>query len=567
VPNTTVKVPVKVILDPGTSGLTMEFVASEGFEITGYEWGTAYPAADAVEWNPDTKTIVWADPNGTTTVANTGDVVLYLTVTIPANVEMKKEYPVVFNKDVLSASGETGVEHDCSRSTDGWIMATDSGDVVFGIADTEAFPGDKVDIPVNILFDKGADSFTFDIVLPEGMTIDSVTYDPDYEKNGTFTFDPTTGTVTWKKNADSDWTPDPASNILTVTATVPDGIEPGEYTVTLGNVDVKNADGDTMAYDVVNGTLTVKEPSTTFIVTDYTVTFTPPTRENYWSHDSRKFGTQITADTNDGLRGLEAYADVNYYSVNEKTGYFVDADGNVLKDATGNPMVYDPNGTNPAAAILKTERVDLTPYVRAKYAEVKDPNSGTMKALDTPEGLWLDKVNQEIAKGNGTKLEDTNPGNVYELEFYYYSEDDPNKLLGDLAEPLLMGTKTIYIGVKGDINLSNNVDITDAKTALDFHVSVHLTYNTFEINSDPILGRYPDDFDGQVGLCYYLANVKYIGANEPYLDITDAKMILDYHVARNLTYLDVDWADEKIVGYDFPDDFYGGEIPADLVGY
>ncbi|MBR5372028.1 MAG: hypothetical protein IK130_07420 [Oscillospiraceae bacterium] len=527
-----VKVPVKVVSDPGTSGLTMEFKVAEGFKITGYTWGNAYPAGN-VEWNAETCTIVWADKEGKATVAEPGSTVLTLTVSIPKDAKTRVEYPVEFNKAELSASGENAIEHNVSKSTNGWIMAITEGDIVFGVGQDEVFAGEEAKLPISVMFDKGATQFAFDIVLPEGMTITGTAYDAQYQANGTFSV--TGNRVQWTKNADSTFVPEPAHTILTITVAVPETTAPGEYKVTLANAEAKMGE-EAMATEIVDGKITVLEPVKAINVTDFEITFTAPTRENYWSHDTRKFGDGQNG-TNDGLVGMKALVTVYSYAVNEKNNHFVDADGKDILDANGEPMIYEAGGKFPARdlAVKVDKDIDVTEFVRCA------------EAAQTPQAIWDAAEDKE-----GTIK------NIQELSFYFFQEENAPVKLGNGTDPVLMGTKKIYIGVKGDINLDNKVDSTDAKLALDYHVAVHLShFSDYQLNADPILDRKPSKDSNEQGLAFYLGNVIYKEDKEPYLDSRDAKAILDYYVARQLTHLsNYTWVDAA--GYDFLDEFYPG---------
>ena len=556
------RVPVKVFSDPGTSGLTMAFNLPENFQIAGFEWGDAYPAADAVEWNADALTAVWADPNGTVTVAADGAVVLYLTVTIPEDATTKTQYPVTFDKANLSASGETGIEHNCSKSLDGWIMPISNGDVVFAVGNAAGSPGEAVQIPVSIIYDNGSAFFEYEVALPLNMTIESIAFDPDYEANGTFAQDG--NKVTWTRNADSTFVGDSTHVIFTITSTIPADAEYNDYPMTLTNVFAKNGEGNDMAYDVVDGVLTVKEPLVTFLVNNFEISYTEPGRENYWSHDTRKFGDGSNG-TNDGLAGLKATATIYYYAVNEKNNHFVDADGNELTDVNGNVLVYDAAAeklpVSKDMAIRVEENIDLTPYVRAKFAEVKHPTAldadgnAVMLTLDSPAGIWVNEANALIAAGQGTDLSNVHPKNDYEIEFYYYQDENSEIKLGNGTDPVLMGTKKIYIGVKGDINLDNAISIEDAYKILNYHVSEHQTYMYYQLNEDPVLDRRPTEDSNEQGLPFYLGNVCYVGDAEPFLDLRDCKAVLDYFVLGQAL-LEQSW--EATAGYDFPDEFYPG---------
>jgi hypothetical protein len=309
---------------------------------------------------------------------------------------------------------------------------------------------------------------------------------------------------------------------------------------------------------------TVSIPAEVFLVNDFDVEFTAPARENYWSHDTRKFGDGQNG-TNDGLLGMKATVTVYYFAVNENNNHFVDADGKDITDDYGEPLIYKAGEKLPVErtdAVRVSKNVDITEFVKAKFAEVKnpDPDMDETVTLDTPRGIWYNALS---SLKDGEKV-----SNAQEIEFYYYQDENSQVKLGNGTDPVLMGTKKIYIGVKGDIDLDNKVTMKDAKMTLDYHVAEHNTRLYFQLNADPDLDRCPDrhrepgkeipvDEKPEQGLPHYLANVCYKKDNEPYLDARDAKAILDYYVAREMTKLkDYDWKDS--VGYDFLDEYYPG---------
>jgi len=627
--DTTVKVPVYVLSDQGVAGFAAQFSVPEGFEITGMTWGDAYGNADEVMWNPVDKVLVWADPEGKTQVAEKGSVLAVLEVKIPADAVVGTKYPINFVGEIDAHDGNdqpvdvTGIG--------GSITIIPNDTVVLGVQDTEGTPGSKVDIPLDMILDPGTGSFTVKLDIPDGLTIDSITFDPEYEANGTFTWDPDTKTLTWTKNEGSDFTPDDRHTIATITVVVPEDAEPGtKYPIGAESVTATDKDGNPLDYIFEGGTLTVipkdetettesgtttteetttqsvatettttqsvttetsttesatsdttasesettettttvsivtetsttestkTETSTTesvpsdttteqttttqsetttsatettvtteeskadetSVVTSYTITFDPPTRVNYWSHDDRTF------KESGGLNGMNATLTVYKY--------YVDADG--VQQATP----------------FETKELNITAFTNPEENE------------NSPLKIWNNETTASLGKDDWTFEEslDAEHSNKYNLKAYYTYSDDINDPDFDVngGLPLELGQFNIYIGVKGDYNLDNHVDASDAQSTLQYYVN-NLAQIPTSLNEDP-------ELDGEDGLVFFLINVHYRqgrtsadALEDPRtVQADDAQMILQYYV-DNLAELGHTWTD--IVGYDYLDYFYGDVI-------
>ncbi len=506
---TTVKVPVLVWYDEGTAGITMQFAVEDGFSISGIEFGDAYTGADQVVWNPDEYIFVWDDPNGENQYAQSGAAILYLLVDVPANAVENTIYPVTFVNVTVSDTNSVAPKF---TTVDGSITILelpqeDPGNVVYNLDDVLASPGSSIDIPLSVWFDDGTSQFTMTVVVPDGFTIDDFTFGPEYSENGTFTFDPTTGVLTWTSNDGTNFVPQPGTTIGTLHLTVSDDVEPGDYTVTLTDVVPTNENGDTLEYTVNDSTVTISEKDLT-IVNTYKVEFEEPTRVYYWSHDFRTF------QQSGGLDGMSAYLYLYQYYVAD--GYFVDKDGNQILDANGNAMPYSETDTvyPDAAYAFNTVALDVT--ASTKPAEDADSPVEVYVAGQHiyPVALYCDQTGNEIIIGDGS--------------------------------PLFMGEIQIFIGLKGDINLDDAVDTLDAIEALTFYNKVTVMGESYSFHEDEFLHN----------LAFYLGDVYYTQTPEG-MDTLTAIAILDYYNKVTVMKLeDIGWAD--ICGFDFPDSFFEG---------
>ena len=300
-PGTVVKVPVYVNSDSGTAGFRMQFDIPEGFSISGITWGDAYTNNNGeAMWNATDKYLIWADENGNAQVAPNGSVILYLDVVVPEDAEPGKTYPINFVDGTVIAYD--GKEQPMDTTTDaGSVTIVPNDTVVYGVDDTEAEPGQSTDIPVNVILDPGTSSFEITLDIPDDLTINDITFDPEYLENGTFDWDPETKTLKWVRNDGSDFTPDGKHNIANINVTVPESAEPGT-TYTIGAKDVKatDKDGNPLNYTFNEGTLTVKpKQNETTTTTTVTTTTTETTSTDTTTSTTETTTTDTTTSTTD----------------------------------------------------------------------------------------------------------------------------------------------------------------------------------------------------------------------------------------------------------------------------
>jgi hypothetical protein len=283
-------------------------------------------------------------------------------------------------------------------------------------------------------------------------------------------------------------------------------------------------------------TTTTTEPTNVKVVTSYSISYEKPTRVNYWSHDPRTF------KENGGLKGLAVNITLSKFYVNENN-QFCDKDGNVIGTA-----VYDPNGAIPAGIeAFEVKTLDATAYTH------------TLESEDSAKKVWENEIIAQFGE-NYTTVQELNAkhANKYTLKAYFFpsEQNDPDFLALNNGEALEMGEFEIYIGVKGDVDLDNQVTANDAQAVLVYYTEKYVTKKKdIYLCSDKEMG----DVDQ---LRYYLGDVKYKDLagnvmNPTELAADDAQMILVYYTEKYVTkHANTTW--ESVVGYDLLDSFYGG---------
>lgn len=538
----------------------MQFTVPDGLKISGIEVGNAYTNNNEYTWNGDEYVLVWASADGEVQTAQSGATIVTLLVDVPANTPDGTVFPVEFVEGSVTVSGadEIMLEHEEVNGSI-TVRVTDAGDIVFNIGSASGEPGDTVNVPLLVGFDKGSSSFEIQLDVPDGLTIEDFVIDPDsvYAQNGVFTWDPDTKTLTWTSTTGENVAGDPNTKIGDIVIKISDDAESGAELTVTGVGSAVNSDGNNMTPHVTDGLVTVTEPRNDdiYIVTALELTYTPPTRVNYWSHDTRAF-SEI------GFTDMVAAIRVTKYYVNADN-QFVNAAGEVISDAT-----YDAAGTIPA---------DVTPF----FDKTKPVNEfvhpviaagDDLRVEDTPLEVWERQLidiygDDYISPQEGTssrelwlarqeQLEAADLQNQHTLGMYYFSDEqgDADFVIGD-GSPLYLGDYNIFIGVKGDTDLSNRVDVIDAQLGLIYYVEKIVA----ELDDIYLVAN---DGMGDVDeLRYYLSDVKYLDkngnmVNPTEFDVEDCIRILQYYVETDVAELYyVTW--EDIVGYDLLDSFYG----------
>ncbi|MBR5723211.1 MAG: hypothetical protein IKX57_06230, partial [Oscillospiraceae bacterium] len=324
-------------------------------------------------------------------------------------------------------------------------------------------------------------------------------------------------------------------------------VNPAETTVNPAETTASNTSETTDPFHP--GTETTPNPGTGTtaqnikVVTSYSISFTPPTRVNYWSHDTRSF------KESGGLKGLAASLTLYKFYVNENNEV-CDALGNPMHAPNGTVFTYSADGTGTAttAQAFDTKNIDITGETHPLYTE------------NSPSMVWENEIKAQLGS-NYTPMQalQAKHANKYPMRAYFHpteSTDEDAKMLG--TDPIYLGDFNIFIGVKGDYNLDNVVSADDAQSTLRFYTNYYVAGNTdYKLSDNP-------EFDGEDGLIFYLVNVRYRDgskATDPIenplkVAADDAQCILKYYTWKTVSGHD-DYTWEDAVGYDLLDKFYG----------
>ena len=511
---TTAKVPVYVWYDTGTAGFTMEFAVPDGFKISGIEYGDAYTSANGeFTWDNSKRVLVWASADGANQTAKVGATIATLLIDVPAGVPAGIEYPVTFVKDSVSAS------------------------------DTER----------NLLKHQELDgSITIDPEVTKESTTVSTSANGSTESSvSTSATVSTQSTVSTSGNGSTESTVSTSGTVSTESTVSTSGTVSTESTVstsaTVSTQSTVSTSATVSTESTVSTSATVptsetnpNSETTPKVVTSYKFTFEPPTRVNYWSHDTRTF-----KDSN-GLKGLAASLTVSKFYINDE-GYFVNEKGvelvHVKYDAETGEI---PGGVKP----FETKTLDASAYTHPKETE------------DGPKKVWENEIKAQFGENYTAEQElKATHANKYPVKAYYFpsEQSDPDFNINN-GEPVEFGEFKIYIGVKGDVNLDNVVSAEDPQLVLTYYTEKVLAFNESAlINPEK---KVDPEFEGEDGLCFYLGNVAFRDkdgkqVDPPVLDVEDAQNILNYYTEKYVTLIDTTtW--ESVVGYDLIDEFYGG---------
>ena len=440
-----------------------------------------------------------------------------------------------------SVSGDQSIttvttDSGSDSTTNTTVTLPDAGTVAFVVGSETFKQGEQKDVPISILTLDGVSKISLQLVVPEGFKLDNFKLSDTMMQSGMLTLDTLSNTVIWQSRG-GDYTPAPGEVLGYATLTCLEDTAEGTYPLTLAEVHPTNAAGQELKNTVMNGKLTVLPALT--IVTSYKVDWVEPGRICYWSHDTRSF-----KDAH-GLDEMQTILTVYKYYVNA-SNQFVDVNGRVLTYS-----LYDPNAaTLPVTPDMAFEAktMDVTEFTHTDDAEQSAAN------------VWNNEVIAQFGSYTTENDENTTHANKYDLKFYLnFSEiTDPDFQVAD--GKLEVGSHTIYIGVKGDTDLDNHVTAYDASLALMYS---NMRYNAgFD---DLVWADVSPDFGSEFDeLRFFVTDVccadDDIGTDgNTWISPLDATKILQYFNTKyNAGFEDTTWADEDIVGYDFPDNVHHG---------
>ena len=517
-----VRIPVLVYNDEGTAGFALKLDMDSSLKIDSIDWTGAYSGEPTL--NPEQRAIVWASTNGSDQSAD--GAILYLNITAP---EADGNYPIRFEK--LDVTNTVGAKVD-AKTKDGGIKVDrsilDAGSVNWEIGQAAVKPGDTAKVPVKVSGDSGTAGFTVRFEHDPELKFTGFEFGDGY--SGEAQMNDNKLTVVW---ANSDGSNEKADgDIIYLKFTAPD--KEGEYPVGVSFIDVSNTLGQNLKVNVTSGSVkadpkigTGDTPSGLRVVKSYDISFTPPTRKNYWSHDTR------TLKNCGGLEGMRAEMTVYKAYVNDKNE-LTDVKGEPMKNANGQPVIYE-DGMDVKAQAFETRTKDITEFV-----DLSDPSV-------TAKMIWDGQADSV------TKVEN----HKYRISLFYDAAKQTDEDFKVSDSKIKLGDHTIFIGVKGDYNLDDVVSVDDAQNTLKFYTEYYVANkkNT-KLSENP-------EYDGLNGLVFYLINVRFLAGDSPsdpmedpqQVSADDAQCILRYYTDKDVAHKQgITW--EKEVGYDLLDSFY-----------
>ncbi|MCR4759670.1 MAG: hypothetical protein K5705_05290 [Oscillospiraceae bacterium] len=276
----------------------------------------------------------------------------------------------------------------------------------------------------------------------------------------------------------------------------------------------------------------------------------PDTKLNFCSNDSSSIMNCR------GLKDLTASLTLYKFYVNE-SNQFVDANGAVLSDSEGNPLLYTEG--QPIAAD-ETAAFDVQESDIAGQIAPEEQFSTAAKIWESErKAQFGDDYQSWDTNFDAAAKQDisTNHANKYNVKLYFDPSKSENPACRISEEPVEIGEIRVFIGVKGDFNLNNKVDLRDLQGTLKYY-----TWSTVSrLEPEELVGALSADpeLDGEDGLIYYLLNVVYRDgktADSPVSEtqkiaLADQRALLKYYTYRYVSKLDPqDYSWEKIVGYD-----------------
>ena len=263
----TVKVPVIVSKDQGTSGITVDFTYNSALKLQGIEWGTAYAGEALI--NTKEAAVVWANDKGSDDKATDNAVVLNLVFTAP---NAAGTYEVSFgdlkvvntdgapltitkvNGSVIVTSGDEPVDPVVNPGKAGW-----------DIAEVNAAKGANVSVPVFINADEGTAGIVAEFKADSALTFNSITWGTAY--TGDALVNNAEKTFVWASDDANDQKAADGSIVAYLNFTAPNAA--GVYKVEFADLKITNTSGKALTVATDNGSVTVTddEPVVTTTVT------------------------------------------------------------------------------------------------------------------------------------------------------------------------------------------------------------------------------------------------------------------------------------------------------------
>ena len=554
-PGEKVPVPVYVINDTGTLGLTVQFTADSRLKYQSNKAGDAYTGMPV--WNAASFTLNWNLDAAET--AKSGAVLTTLTYKVPDDAQPGDRFPVEFVVENCSTVDENGnaltvgyfngaiyipdPDATTTSTTEAPVTTTTTttttttpeavtttapvtttsetisttmttGRVNYQIAEVEAQPGEKVPVPVYVVNDTGTLGLTVQFTADSRLKYQSNAAGNAY--TGMPVWDAASYTLNW--SLDTAETAKSGAVLTTLTYKVPDDAQPGDrfpVEFVVENCSTVDENGNALTVGYFNGAIYIPDPDATTtstteaLVTTTTTTTTTAAETTVTSSEVTTVSTTETSETGGSETTTETSVSQSF-SFTEPTRVCYWSHDNRPFDLEGLKVILQETIfiIHEDGTVVEAEEqpaaVDITEQCKTIFCNDKQ--------VATPE----DTYETQIYK--------------YMLEFAYEGNPD-----------VIVGTHQVLIGVKGDTNLSGDVTVADAVEILMYRADMMANPNnpTYVFNEDPDLHK----------LGYFLGNVDCIKEGDD-LNVADAVNILMFR-AEVLANGSATW--EQIVGYDLID--------------
>ena len=585
-PGEKVPVPVYVINDTGTLGLTVQFTADSRLKYQSNKAGDAYTGMPV--WNAASFTLNWNLDAAET--AKSGAVLTTLTYKVPDDAQPGDRFPVEFVVENCSTVDENGntltvgyfngaiyipdPDATTTSTTEAPVTTTTTtttteavtttapvtttsetisttmttGRVNYQIAEVEAQPGEKVPVPVYVVNDTGTLGLTVQFTADSRLKYQSNAVGNAY--TGMPVWDAASYTLNW--SLDTAETAKSGAVLTTLTYKVPDDAQPGDrfpVEFVVENCSTVDENGNALTVGYFNGAIYIPDPDATTTstteapVTTTTTTTTTAAETTVTSSEVTTVSTTETTVTSSEVTAVSTTettvtsSEVTTVSTTETTVTSSETSGSETTTETSVSQSF--SFTEPTRVCYWSH--DNRPFdleglkvILQETIFIIHEDGTVVEAEEQPAAVDITEQCMTIFCNDKQVAtpEDTYETQIYKymLEFAYEGNPD-----------VIVGTHQVLIGVKGDTNLSGDVTVADAVEILMYRADMMANPNnpTYVFNEDPDLHK----------LGYFLGNVDCIKEGDD-LNVADAVNILMFR-AEVLANGSATW--EQIVGYDLID--------------
>ena len=600
-PGEKVSVPVYVINDTGTLGLTVQFTADSRLKYQSNKAGDAYTGMPV--WNAASFTLNWNLDAAET--AKSGAVLTTLTYKVPDDAQPGDRFPVEFVVENCSTVDENGntltvgyfngaiyipdPDATTTSTTEAPVTTTTTtttpeavtttapvtttsesisttmttGRVNYQIAEVEAQPGEKVPVPVYVVNDTGTLGLTVQFTADSRLKYQSNAVGNAY--TGMPVWDAASYTLNW--SLDTAETAKSGAVLTTLTYKVPDDAQPGDrfpVEFVVENCSTVDENGNALTVGYFNGAIYIPDPDATTTstteapVTTTTTTTTTAAETNVTSSEVTTVSTTETTVTSSEVTTVSTTettvtsSETTTVSTTETT--VTSSEVTTVSTTETTVTSSEASGSETTTETSVSQSFSFTEPTRVCYWS-HDNRPFDLEGLKVilqetifiiHEDGTVVEAEEQPAAVDITELCKTifcndkqvaTPEDTYETQIYKYMLE----FAYEGNPEVIVGTHQVLIGVKGDTNLSGDVTVADAVEILMYRADMMANPNnpTYVFNEDPDLHK----------LGYFLGNVDCIKEGDD-LNVADAVNILMFR-AEVLANGSATW--EQIVGYDLID--------------